>query len=168
MKIFSKLVVSSQKLVAYKGFTLVELLIVIAVIGILATVLIVAVNPLKQLQKSRDTQRKTALKTMQSALEQYFADNGAYPVHVGCSSGSGCWNTFLPASYLAVKPLDPSANGTNCGSSTYGYRYVGTATAYTLTARLENTTDTQGQTGTVNGCNYGNSNNVKYSIASQQ
>ncbi len=43
MKIFSKLVVSSQKLVAYKGFTLVELLIVIAVIGILATVLIVAV-----------------------------------------------------------------------------------------------------------------------------
>ena len=133
----------------------------------LFAVLIVAVNPVKQLQKSRDTQRKTALKTMQSALEQYYADNGQYP-SASCSSGSACWNTFLPSSYLSVKPTDPSANGTNCTSSTYGYRYVGTTTAYTLTARLENTTDPQGQTGTVNGCSYGNSSNVKYFLENQQ
>lgn len=53
------------------GFTLIELLVVVGVIGILAYVLIAVINPVAQLQKGRDLQRKSDLKQIQSALEHY-------------------------------------------------------------------------------------------------
>ncbi len=154
-----------------RGFTLVELLIVIAVIGILATVLIVAINPVRQLEKTRDTQRKTALKNIQNALEQYYADNGSYPT-ASCSSGNSCWSALLGSNYINTMPTDPRQNGADCMSNTYGYRYAGVigGATYTLVTRLENTSDTQGQAGTVGGCNWGNGSPAprSYSLINQQ
>lgn len=63
----------------YSGFTLIELLIVIAVIGVLAAVILVALNPLEQIARGRDSGRKNTLSQLVTALQSYAATNGAYP-----------------------------------------------------------------------------------------
>ena len=55
-----------------KGFTLVELLIVVAIIGILSTLLMA--NFIGVRQRARDAQRKADLRQIQSALELYRSD----------------------------------------------------------------------------------------------
>ncbi len=59
------------------GFTIVELLIVIVVIGILAALVVVTYNGIQQ--KARDTERKTDIKAIHGQLEAYQAQNGKYP-----------------------------------------------------------------------------------------
>jgi general secretion pathway protein G len=63
----------------WKGFTLVELLVVVALLGIMAATALVAIDPIGQLQKSHDARIKTDLETIQRALELYYQDNGKYP-----------------------------------------------------------------------------------------
>lgn len=60
-----------------RGFTIVELLIVIVVIGILAALVIVTYNGIQQ--KARDTERKTDIVALASHLEAYNATAGKYP-----------------------------------------------------------------------------------------
>ncbi|MBI3396839.1 type II secretion system protein [Candidatus Woesebacteria bacterium] len=61
------------------GFTLIELLIVIAILGLLAVVVIVALNPVENLAKTRDSGRLSTVAQMGHALEAYAANhNGAY------------------------------------------------------------------------------------------
>ncbi|GAC1570092.1 MAG: hypothetical protein NVS3B23_00930 [Candidatus Saccharimonadales bacterium] len=60
-----------------EGFTIVELLIVIVVIGILAALVITTFTGIQQ--KARDTKRKTDIQTFQSQLEAYYTTNGNYP-----------------------------------------------------------------------------------------
>jgi prepilin-type N-terminal cleavage/methylation domain-containing protein len=59
-----------------KGFTLVELLIVLALIAILAAVLIVVINPGAIMTRGRDTQRKGDLRNLAAATDAYIADMG--------------------------------------------------------------------------------------------
>lgn len=60
-----------------KGFTIVELLIVIVVIGILAALVL---NTFSGVQKrARDTQRQTDVSSLATQLEVYYNDNGGYP-----------------------------------------------------------------------------------------
>jgi prepilin-type N-terminal cleavage/methylation domain-containing protein len=62
-----------------RGFTLIETLIVIAILGILATLIVVSLSDARK--KSRDAQRKTDLANVQLALELYADDNeGVYPI----------------------------------------------------------------------------------------
>lgn len=63
-----------------RGFTIVELLIVIVVIGILAALVIVTYNGIQQ--KARDTERKTDINALASHLEAYNASAGRYPTLV--------------------------------------------------------------------------------------
>lgn len=58
-----------------QGFTLMELLIVVAIIGIMSTVLVVAINPARQLAKARDAQRKTDLVAILSGVIQYASEH---------------------------------------------------------------------------------------------
>lgn len=60
-----------------KGFTLIELLIVMAILGVLAVVVLVAINPVQQLARTRDAGRKSAVTQMGHALSAY------YTVHAG-------------------------------------------------------------------------------------
>ncbi len=62
-----------------RGFTLIELLVVIAIIGVLASGVLVAINPLEQIKKARDAQRKQDLAQIQKPLEVYYNDNGRDP-----------------------------------------------------------------------------------------
>lgn len=60
------------------GFTIVELLIVIVVIGILAGLVVTTFNGIQQ--KGRDTERQTDIKAIHGQLEAYYAQNGLYPL----------------------------------------------------------------------------------------
>src|SRR5688572_14244107 len=59
------------------GFTIVELLIVIVVIGILAALVVTTFTGIQQ--RARNTERETDIKAIHSQLEAYYAQNGSYP-----------------------------------------------------------------------------------------
>ena len=87
-----------------QGFTIVELLIVIVVIGILAALVITTYSGIQQ--KGRNTERTTDLKAVQGQLEAYYASNGRYPTTTDLGSTSASNLTFIKAS---MKGLDPDA-----------------------------------------------------------
>ncbi len=126
-----------------EGFTLVELLIVIAIIGILATLLMT--NFIGIRQRARDAQRKADVRQIQSALELYRADTGSYPPAVGsngltttCPTPQAFVNSGTGTTYMAQVPCDP------LGVSYYhsgNYFYKQTTSGYELGTCLENTAD---------------------------
>lgn len=68
-----------MKIKINKGFTLVELLIVIGILSILSMAVLLTLNPFTQIQKGNDAKRKADLSQVQKALEIYYQDYGAYP-----------------------------------------------------------------------------------------
>ena len=104
-----------------KGFTLLEILLVIAAIGIIASIVIVAINPLRQIGKARDASRYANINTIQKALDQYYIANGSYPIGVSGSYQEICvdGNTTdcldlesdLVPTYIAEIPKDPQGGG---------------------------------------------------------
>jgi prepilin-type N-terminal cleavage/methylation domain-containing protein len=100
-----------------KGFTLLEVLLVIAAIGILAAIVLIAINPNKQLAQARNAERRSEVNTLYKALEQYLIDNQGYPVGITeteqdiCinNNTTGCVNLgVLVPDYVAGIPEDPS------------------------------------------------------------
>ncbi len=83
-----------------KGFTLVELLVVISIIGVLATLVLLQLGTARA--KSRDAKRISDINQIRSAVEQYFEDNdGAYPTVI--TGGAGGTLT----KYMTNVPVDP-------------------------------------------------------------
>ena len=131
------------------GFTLVELLVVMAIISILATVIIGGFRSSQM--RGRDAQRKSDLKQIANALEIFFADYGKYPPANGvaiaaCSynpangTGTACaWGSGAVSdgktTYMRIVATDPIS------SQNYVYRVSGTQNMYQLFARLENPED---------------------------
>ncbi len=113
-----------------KGFTLVELLVVVAVIGILSTLLVA--NFIGVRQRGRDAQRKSNLRQMQSALELYRADQAGYPTSLP-ACGAAFTSIDGKAIYMQKVPCDPSG-------VSYSYTSSDT-TKYTVIGCLENSND---------------------------
>jgi general secretion pathway protein G len=110
-----------SKLKAKQGFTLIELLVVIGIIGILAAVVLVAVNPARQFASARDTQRRADLYGITNAVYQYATENNGNlpiiitttPTHIGTAGGLINLASILTPTYIAAIPHDPSPPGTD-------------------------------------------------------
>jgi prepilin-type N-terminal cleavage/methylation domain-containing protein len=113
-----------------QGFTIVELLIVVVVISILATITVVGYQGLQA--RARDSQRKQDVATIRKALEYYYLDNGKFPGGAGLGCVTGCkinttWSSTSDGSwpilaaalvpkYISKMPTDPLAStATNPG-----------------------------------------------------
>jgi type II secretion system protein G len=127
-----------------RGFTLIEILIVMVIIGILATLSIGSFQSSQQ--KARDAERKSDLQQIANSLEAYYNDYGQYPASTltfkltGCAGGGECdWgDPFVDdngTTYMVELPADPKAQ--------HSYYYVSNGTYYQLYARLENTMDAE-------------------------
>jgi len=107
-----------------RGFTLLEILLVVAIIAILAGIVIVAINPAKQLGNARDSQRKSDINTLYKAVNQYLIDQGTLPTDITTSpqllcdadgNPDGCLDlsTLLVPTYIPAMPKDPQATSTS-------------------------------------------------------
>lgn len=131
-----------------KGFTIVELLIVIVVIGILAALVITTFSGIQR--RARDSERTTDINAIHGQVEAYYATNGYYPTLTQLQTDS-----FITASLpgLDVEAArDPQGSGGNDIQGAVAeddYAYVvspancdnganGNCTGYVLTATLEN------------------------------
>lgn len=112
-----------------RGFTLIELLVVIGIIGILAAVVIVAVNPGRQFANARDTQRRADLYSITNAIYQYAAENNGNiptdittaPTRLGTNGGLVDLTQELVPRYVGGIPKDPST-GTDANTQYTIYR----------------------------------------------
>jgi prepilin-type N-terminal cleavage/methylation domain-containing protein len=111
-----------------QGFTLIEILVVIAIIGILASVALVGLGPVQK--KGRDARRISDLRQIQTALELYFTKNGSYP-----PSGFSNMEEALTGGSIGIKsiPHDPKAGQ----DYEYGSTNDNNSPSYTLGAHLE-------------------------------
>lgn len=140
-----------------KGFTLVELLVVISIIAILSTF---AIGSYTNVQKNaRDAKRKADLAVIQSYLEQYHADAGFYPLQIN-SGSPACFGgneefvitgslglTYQTKTYSQALPVDPNDACYSGNNSVYLYvpspdncpNLEGNyCTSYCLYAKMEN------------------------------
>ena len=67
------------------GFTMIELLIVIAILGILAVVVLSAINPIQQINRGRDTGSRSDAEQLISAIDRFYAMKGYYPWQTGAT-----------------------------------------------------------------------------------
>ena len=120
---------NSVNLKVKQGFTLLELLLVIVILGILATVMVVMINPAHQLARARDTQRETDIYSIVATIQQYAAehsgtlpdtdgdpDTSDFPTTLTCiGTGAGCFDlaaagdgeVSIVPTYVASLPEDP-------------------------------------------------------------
>lgn len=117
--------------ISYKGFTLLEILLVVVAIGILAGITILALNPSKQIGQTNDAQRKVDVNTIINAIYQYSLDNnGSIPASIAtgtcgdtateiCKTGGTCTGIVdlsvltTNEEYIVELPTDPTASTTN-------------------------------------------------------
>ena len=125
-----------------KGFTLVELLVVIAIIGILSTLSVVSLNSARA--KSRDARRLSDIKQIRTALDMYYDSSSTYPLsctttlgtgNCACLTSVGWTNTSTTnctgTIFMQKVPSDPLS------SASYTYNQTSSGQSYEIIYKLE-------------------------------
>ncbi|MEK7611709.1 MAG: prepilin-type N-terminal cleavage/methylation domain-containing protein [Patescibacteria group bacterium] len=121
-----------------KGFTLVELLVTISILGILMGLVVTVLNPASFRAKARDGRRQSDLQVVQSAIEMYYAQNSVYPSGTSAdalnivlgASGGGAW-AVGGVTYLSRTPKDPQT------PPQPSYCYAPAGSGYFICAQME-------------------------------
>lgn len=114
------------------GFTFIELLVTIAILGVLTAITAVSFRGANR--NARDTRRQADLQEVKGGIEEYRLATGNYPAN-DTSYPSGNFLSSIQPDYVSRNFLDPLNNATYF----YEYRYVGASGCnYALWARMEN------------------------------
>lgn len=158
------------------GFTLIELLVVIAILSVLATAVIVVLNPAQLIKQARDSNRISDLAALNSAIALYISDipspgwsnvfKCTYAVTTPMSSSCTATSTqtvdstgWIPVAFTSISngspisklPIDPVNN------ATYAYVYAHTtSTVYEIDANMESTKYANGGNSDVESTDGGN------------
>lgn len=133
-----------RRIFTHKGFTLVEVLVVVAIISILAGA--VAAYALQSSQVSRDAKRQADLRILQAAIEQYKLDVGRYPegcraagewsgepgTDFACTNANETYIKALAPKYIPVLPRDPRLGDCPDGECGFAYTTNAAGTVYKL------------------------------------
>jgi len=130
----SRLLLAPSRLLAQKGFSIIEIIVVLAVIGLIGSIIFLQIESART--KARDAEREQEIRVVKDALAIYVVNAKLYPVYTGLLTGADMVSGALIASdAIRAIPLDPL----NVGN--YRYSYSSTdGIVYTLTYYLE--TDT--------------------------
>lgn len=152
LKIKKKLPASpSQGGSSRSGLTLIELIVVLAIIGLLALIGFAMFSPQVQLGKARDAKRKADLQKLSNVLGDYYNDFQCYPSTLNCGASLSL--------YLNTIPCDPQTKDS--------YGYEGDCSHYKIFAKLENTKDAKiAQIGCDKGCGPNGSNAYNFGVSS--
>ena len=161
-----------------KGFTLLELLIVIGILAILSTTMILVINPAELLKKARDSQRISDLSTVKTAVAYYLTNASTIAIgstsatnsHVATIVCPGGWTTasatttqtvdglgWIPINFAGLTggspigglPIDPNPTTLTANPSRY-YVYIASATTTNGFSLLANLESTYYSSGTTN------------------
>lgn len=132
-----------------EGFTIVELLIVIVVIGILAALVITTFSGIQR--KARDSERQTDINAIHGQVEAYYAQNGRYPTNANLDDDTWVQANLKGLDVAALGDPKGASNDVAAAAAANVYSYVESpagcdndsttatadCTAYVLTATLE-------------------------------
>lgn len=138
-----------------RGFTLIEILVVIGIIAVLAAIVLVAINPARQFAQANDSQRTSNVNAILNAIGQYAADNQGDISALGIPSadssvdanfdviGDGVGQAdlcgLLVSDYLPALPVDPANGAAVDCTAAYdtGYRVIQDSTTNRITVRAD-------------------------------
>lgn len=116
------------------GFTLLELLVVITIIGLLSSVGLASYT--RAQARARDAKRQSDLTTLRNALELYYSENNNYINTGGACQDVGTSLVSLTPDFTKTLPVDPGGQG-------LPYLYCGSTQSYCLESKLETAETTQ-------------------------